>query len=437
MRSEEVDLIIKNCAILPMSRLGMVKEGLIAVKDGAVSYVGDAVSAPELRAENVLEGKGKLAMPGLINCHTHLAMTLFRGLAEDATLKTWLSETIWPLEAKLRPQDVYAGSLLGCLEMIRNGVTCFADMYFYEHKVAEAVEKAGLRAVLASGILEVSDWGRSEKMLKEAVGFAKRYRGYADGRITTSLGPHTVFACSEELLVKVREKASQADVGIHIHIAESKEMAEKIGRESSSSEVELLEKLGFLADDVLAAHCIHLTHEDMAILAKRGVKVVHNPVANLKLAQGVAKVKELMDAGVTVGLGTDGAASNNSLDMFESMKVAALIQKAISGDPSALPSKKVLEMATIRGAKALELEEKVGSLEVGKRADIILIDLKKPNLTPLHDLCASLVYSAHGYDVDSVIVDGEVLMENREVKTLDEEAVMEKAQDAAFSLLKR
>jgi len=434
---EEADLIIKKCMILPMSNINVIQNGLIAVKDGAISYMGDITDAPKFKAEKVLEGSGKLVMPGLIDCHTHLAMTLFRGLAEDVTLRKWLEESIWPLEAKLRPQDVYDGALLGCLEMIKSGITCFADMYFFESKVAEAVEKAGLRAALASGIIEAGSQERGEKMFREAVQFAQEYRKYADGRITTFLGPHTVYTCNQELLKRIREKASRMSVGIHIHIAESKEMAEKVMKNFGFSEVKLLESLQFLSDDVLAAHCIHLKQEDTKILAKRRVKVVHNPVANMKLAQGVAKVKELIEAGVTVGLGTDGPASNNSLDMFESMKVAALLQKVRYKDPTVLPNRRVLEMATINGAKALGLEKQIGSLEIGKRADIILIDLKRPNLTPLHDLCSSLVYSVHGCDVDSVIVDGRLVMEHREVKTLGESEVMEKAEDAAFKLLER
>lgn len=434
---EEADLIVKNCTVLSMSNLGVIKKGLVAVKDGVISYVGSANHAPKIKAEKVLESSGQLAMPGLVNCHTHLAMTLFRGLAEDITLEKWLNEVIWPLEAKLKPRDVYVGALLGCVEMIKNGITCFADMYFFEPKVAEAVERAGLRAALASGIIEANDRERGEKMFREAVEFAEEYQGYADRRITTFLGPHTVFTCSKELLAKIREKASQLGIGIHIHIAESKEMTEKIKKKFGFSEIGLLEKSGFLDDDVLAAHCIHLTREDMTTLVKKGVKVVHSPVANMKLAQGVAKVKELMDNGVTVGLGTDGAASNNSLDMFETMKVTALLQKAHYGDPTVLPSEKVLEMATIKGAETLGLQEKIGSLEVGKQADIILIDLKKPHLTPLHDLFASLVYSVHGCDVDTVIVDGEVLMERYKMQTLDEEEVIEKAREVAFNLLER
>ena len=241
---EEADLVIKNCMILPMSNLGIVEKGLITVKEGAISYVGEVADAPKIKAENVLEARGKLAMPGLINCHTHLAMTLFRGLAEDITLEKWLNDVIWPLEAKLKPKDVYAGTLLGCLEMVKGGVTCFADMYFFEAKVAEAVKRVGLRAVLASGIIEADDWARGKKMFREAVNFAKAYEGYAERRITTFLGPHTVFTCSEELLAKVREKASQLGIGIHIHIAESKDMAEKLRRKTGISEVGFLENLG-------------------------------------------------------------------------------------------------------------------------------------------------------------------------------------------------
>lgn len=435
--SSEADIVIRNCMILPMNNLAIIEKGLIAAKDGAISYVGNIADAPRTQAGKVVEGHGKLALPGLVNCHTHLAMTLFRGLAEDMRLDNWLGDVIWPLEAKLKPRDVYAGALLGCLEMIKNGITCFADMYFFEPEVAKAVGEAGLRAVLASGIIEAGDKERGKEMFQQAVGFAERYQGYANGRITTFLGPHTVFTCDEELLEKVRENASKIGVGIHIHVAESEEMAQRFRKEFGFSEIELLENLGFLGNDVLAAHCVHLTRKDIAILAKRGVKVAHNPVANMKLAQGAAKIKELIEAGVTVGLGTDGAASNNSLDVFEGMKVAALLQKMRYRNPSVLPSRKALEMGTARGADALGLEKKIGSLEAGKRADIILVDLKKPNLTPLHDLFANLVYSAHGCDVDTVIVDGEIVMEERKVKTLDEESVMERARDAAFELLER
>ncbi|MCK4435655.1 amidohydrolase family protein, partial [Candidatus Bathyarchaeota archaeon] len=257
---------------------------------------------------------------------------------------------------------------------------------------------------------------------------------WAEGRITTRLGPHTAYTCTEETLGKIREKASQAGIGIHIHLSELGTTPPYIARKSNLSEVELLENQGFLDDDVLAAHCIHLTTKDITILAKRGVKVAYNPVSNMKLAQGISRVKELIDADITVGLGTDGAASNNSLDMFETMKIAALLQKLHYRDPTILRAREVLRAATIKGAEALGLHNKIGTLEVGKRADIILVDLNRPNLVPLHDIYANLVYSARGCDVDSVIVDGKILMENREVKTLNEEEVIKKAENQALGL---
>jgi len=415
----------------------VVKNGTIAIKNDKISYVGKKSKAPRKRAEKIIDGHGKVAMPGLINCHTHLAMTLFRGIAEDQPLEKWLKQTIWPLETKLKPRDVYDGALLGCLETIKGGTTTFADMYLYEEQVAKAVEKVGLRAVLAQGILEAGVPRRGEKMLRESENFAQKYEGYADGRVTVQLGPHTLYTCSLDLLAKVRQKASDLNVGIHIHLAESEETVNQTKQKHGLTEVELLEKIGFLGSDVLAAHCTHLTQKEMQLLAKRNVKVSYNPVANMKLAQGTARIKDLMDLGVTVGVGTDGPASNNNLDMFQSLKVAALLQKQFYKDPTVLPAQTVLKMATIDGAKALGLEKTVGSLEVGKKADVILLDFKKPHLTPVHDPYANIVYSACGGDVDTVIVDGKILMENRNVKTLDEEEVVLKAQETATNLPKR
>lgn len=434
---EEADLVIKNCTILPMVNSRIIDKGLISIEGGNISYVGSISDAPELKAETVIQGDGKLAMPGLVNCHTHLAMTLFRGFAEDAEVEEWLRNIVWPLEAKLKPRDVYTGSLLGCLEMIRNGITCFADMYFFESKTAQAVEEVGLRAVLASGIIEETDTPQKMTTFHEAVAFARRFQGQADGRITTSLGPHSVSTCSEELLRKIREKASEHGFRIQIHLSESKGSTERTERPQRISETELLEELDFLGGDVLAAHCIHLSPRDMRILARRSVKVAHNPIANLKLASGIAKVEELLDLGITVGLGTDGAASNNSLDMFESMKMASLLQKLKYQDPTALPSQTALRLATIHGAEALGLERIIGSLEIGKKADIILVNMKKANLIPLHDLCANLVYSARGCDVDTAIVNGRIIMSNRKVQTVDEDEVLKKAAEAARELVDR
>ena len=271
----------------------IIKEGIIATKNDKIIYMGKKSKAPRLRAEKIIDGHGKVAMPGLVNCHTHLAMTLFRGIAEDQPLEKWLKETIWPLEAKLKPRDIYDGALLGCLEMIKSGTTTFADMYFHEDQVAKTVEKAGLRAVLAQGILEAGVPRRGEKMLQDSVSFTRKYKGYADGRVTVQLGPHSLYTCSLDMLAKVRQKASELNVGIHIHLAESEETVNETKQKHGLAEVELLERIGFLGSDVLAAHCIHLTEKEMRLLAQHNIKVSYNPVANMKIAQGTAKIKAL------------------------------------------------------------------------------------------------------------------------------------------------
>jgi len=434
---EEADILIRGGTILTMSEKGTIEQGLIAIKNGKITQLRKEAGAPKIKAEKIIDGRGKVATPGLVNCHTHVAMTVFRGIAEDQKLDEWLSKTIWPLEAKLKPKDVYDGALLGCLEMIKSGTTCLADMYFPEEMVAKAVEEAGLRATLSPGLMDVRGEDKGEKQLRESIDFIRKYHGHANGRISACLGPHAAYTCSPDFLTKIREEASKLKVGIHIHLAESKEMMRSVKEKYGFTEVELLERIGFLKSDVLTAHCVYLTQEEMRLVAKHNVKVAYNPVANMKLALGVAKIKDLTDLGVTVGIGTDGPASNNDLDMFGNMKIAALLQKVQYMDPTVLPAQKVLEMATTDGARALGLEKTVGSLEVGKKADIVLLDFRKPHLTPLHNIYANIVYSARGSDVDSVIVDGNILMEEREVKTLDEEEVMERAQKTALDLLTR
>ena len=434
----KADILIRGCTILPMDeKRRVVENGFIAIKNGVITYIGRETDAPSISAEETIDGHGKVAAPGLVNCHTHVPMTIFRGLAEDQKLSRWLGETIWPLEAKLKPGDVYDGALLGCLEMIKSGTTCFADMYFHEDMVAKAVERAGLRAVLAQGVIEAGSSERGEEMLKESVEFARKFHGFADGRVMVRLGPHAVYTCGPSLLTEVRDRASELNVGIHIHLAESKEMVKSVKEKCGFTEVELLESLGFLKPDVLAAHCIYLSEEEMRLMARRGVKVSYNPVVNMKVALGVPKVRDLMSLGVTVGVGTDGPASNNDLDMFDDMRVAALLQKVFYMDSTVLPARRVLQMATIDGARALGLEGSVGSLEVGKRADVILIDFGRPHLTPVHDFFANLVYSARGSDVDTVVVDGKILMVGGDVRTLDEEEVMARARECALDLLTR
>jgi 5-methylthioadenosine/S-adenosylhomocysteine deaminase len=434
---EKVDILIHGCTILPMNGKYFIEDGVIAIKDGKIVFVGKASSATGIKAEKLINAKGKVAMPGLINCHTHAPMTLFRGIAEDKSLDVWLKETIWPLEAKLSAEDIYVGALLGCLEMIKGGTTCFADMYFHEEMVAKAVEQSGIRAALAQGIIEAGNKELGRKMFNESVDFAKKFNGYANGRVKAFLGPHAAYSCSQKLLIEISERASELGVGVHMHLAESKAMLTDFEKKISLSEVELLDEIGFFRSHVLAAHCINLSENDMRILSKHNVHVAYVPVANMKLGLGAAKIKDLIGLGVNVCLGTDGPASNNTLDMFETMKFAALLQKLTYMNPTVLSAYEVLKMATINGAKALGLADEIGSLEIGKRADIILIDFSKPHLKPLHDVFASLVYSARGSDVDTVIVDGKLIMENRHVETLDEKSVIKKAEETASDLLVR
>jgi len=436
---KEVDILIHDCTIITMDqKQPIIEKGFITIENGQIVDVGEKRRAPpSIKAEETINGQGKVALPGLVNCHTHVAMTLFRGVAEDKPLEKWLRETIWPLEAKLKASDVFDGALLGCLEMIKGGTTCFADMYFHEDVIARAVEKAGLRAVLAPGIFEAGDARRGERMLRDAVGFVKGFNGFADGRVKARLGPHALYSCSPRLLRRVREAASRLGVGVHIHLAESAETARSLRSRYGLCEVELLERIGFLRGlNILAAHCIYLSDEEMRLLADRGVCVAYNPVANMKLGMGAPKIDELLRLGVTVGIGTDGPASNNSLDVFESMKAAALLQKVLLKDPAVLSAEAVLRMATIDGARALGLDRAVGSVEVGKRADVILVDFDEPHLVPRHDVYTALVYCARGSDVDTVIVDGRILMEKRGVRTLNEGEVMRKAQRTALRLMR-
>jgi len=411
-----------------------LKRGSVAIEGDKITAVGKDVKE---RADTVIDARGKAVLPGLINAHTHLSMTLLRGVADDMPLLEWLETKIWPIEKNLTAQDCYLGALLGCLEMIKSGTTCFADQYFFMEDVARAVEEAGLRAMLSYGIIELGDPKRRESELRAGEKLVKTCQGAAGERIQTMFGPHAAYTCSPECLMQVKELAKKYKVGIHTHISETRDEVDKIMKKYGKRPVEHLDSIGFLGPEVLAAHCVWLTEREIAIIQKRGVKPVHNPVSNMKIACGVAPVPEMLAAGIPVALGTDGAASNNSLDMFSEMKFAALLSKAHKLDPTALPAQVVLEMATINGAIALGLQDKIGSIEVGKKADIVVADMKKPHLVPLHNVISHLVYSAVGGDVDTVVVDGKVLMRERGVLTLDEDKVLEETQKAVDDLLAR
>ncbi|CEP68344.1 5-methylthioadenosine/S-adenosylhomocysteine deaminase [Moorella glycerini] len=410
-------ILIKDCTIVPISG-PVIEEGVIAINDDRLHYVGPAGGLPPgWQADTIIEAGDKVALPGLVNSHTHAAMTLLRSFADDLPLKQWLEEKIWPREAKLEREDIYWGTKLALLEMIRSGTTTFADMYFHMDAVAEAVVEAGLRACLSQGLIGFQDSGGQR--LATGVSLVKEWHGAGDGRVTTMLGPHAPYTCPPEYLSKVADTAAGLGVGLHIHLAETKEEVENVRAQYGYTPVALAAKLGLFELPTLAAHCVHLTAEEIALLAEKKVGVAHCPESNLKLASGVAPVAEMLAAGVNVAIGTDGAASNNNLDMVAEMRTCALLAKGITGDPTVVPAHQVVIMATLNGARALGLEKEIGTLETGKKADLILINKHQPHLMPPHDVEANLVYAARGSDVDTVIVNGKILMAAGEVKTLD------------------
>jgi 5-methylthioadenosine/S-adenosylhomocysteine deaminase len=432
-------LLIKNALVITMeSPESIYPDGIVAVEGNRIVHAGEK---EKLQAgflpEKVIDGTGMIALPGFVNCHTHAAMTLFRGYADDLPLMEWLQKKIWPAEAGLQKEDIYWGTLLCCLEMIRSGTTTFADMYFHMEQAALAVEKSGLRASLARGMvgaLSAPGFGEPPP-LEQNLEFARKWHGAAGGRITVMLGPHAPYTCPPDFLKKVIEAARKHNLGIHIHLAETVQEVIDIRSRYGKTPVRLMYDLGMFEAPVLAAHCVHLDEEEVEILAAHKVGVAHNPQSNLKLASGIAPVAKLLAAGAVVGLGTDGAASNNNLDMLEEMRTAALLQKAVAGDPRVLPAYTALAMATVNGAKALGLEREVGVLKPGYRADVILLNAHRPHLYPRHDPVAHLVYSASGGDVATVLVDGEILMENGKVLTVDEEEILAKAEECAKRLV--
>ncbi|MEM1689740.1 MAG: amidohydrolase family protein [Candidatus Hadarchaeales archaeon] len=426
-------ILIKNVQIVTCNPRNEVFRGDILIEENRIAKLGDVRE----KTDYVINGKRKVALPGFINAHTHLAMTLFRGIADDMELMSWLTEKIWPLEMKLKRDDVYWGALLGCVEMIKSGTTCFVDQYFFMDAVAKAIEETGMRGFISHGIIDLGDEEKREKDIREAVRIVKDFHGKADGRILTMFGPHAPYSCSRECLLEIKDLARKFKVGIMIHLAESEKDVQNTISFQGEKPIEFLQNIGFLGPEILAAHCVQVSKEEAETLKKNDVKVAHNPQSNLKLASGIAPIWDFIKRGITVAIGTDGAASNNNLDMFEEIRTCSLLAKVKAGNPTVVDAMTALRIGTINGAKAVGLEREIGSIEIGKKADIILVDLRKPHLTPLHNVVSNLVYSASGCDVCTVIVNGRIIMEDRHILTVDEEQVIEKAQQVAEDLVSR
>ncbi|MBU2559479.1 amidohydrolase family protein [archaeon] len=424
-----MDVLIKNGLVLTMDkRRRILKNTSIGITDGKITDIAEDLKG---EADFVIDASDKIVMPGLINAHTHLPMTLLRGMADDLPLDKWLNEEIWPIEAQLEAKHVYAGALLGCLEMIQSGTTCFNDMYFFMDEVARSCKETGIRGCISHAMFDFGDTSKIPEMLGHGKDNISKYK---NGLVRAFVAPHAPYTCSQELLLKAKELAEENETRLHIHIAESQKEVNDSIEQKGAPPFEYLDKIGFLDENVIAVHSVWASEKEIGIMKKRGVKVAHNPISNMKLASGVAPVPEYLKKGICVALGTDGAASNNNLSMFSEMKTCALLHKISNMDPSTVPAYSVLESATINGARALGMEEEIGSIEVGKTADIILVNLKSANMTPLTNPVSHIVYAAKGSDVNSVIVDGRILMQDRELRTLDLEDVLKFANEEARKL---
>ena len=420
MAGEKVDLIVRDGLVLTLDQEGRkIEAGAVAVKDGRILALGPEEELRGYEAAEVLEAKGGLIMPGLINCHTHAAMTLFRGMADDLPLMDWLQNHIFPAEAKLCPEFIETGTTLACAEMIRGGVTTFVDMYLWEDTVAQATDRAGLRALVGEVLYDFPSphYGELDSGFDFTADLIAQYKDHP--RISVMIMPHALYTCSPSLLKKAWALSEEKGAGLHIHLSESAFETKQVEDAYGRRPVEHMESLGLLSDRVLVAHAVDLNSEEISILAEQGVRAAHCPESNMKLASGVARLPEMLAAGIPVGLGTDGAASNNDLSMLGEMRSCALIHKVTEMDPTAAPAPQVLALATGAAAHAVGLGSETGSLEVGKKADIIVLDLDRPHMVPLFSPESHLAYTALPSDVRHTVVDGRVLMADRELKTID------------------
>ncbi len=422
----KADIFFYNGPIMTCAAAdGIIESGFLAVKDGLIADTGklDQTELEQYPAHEKIDLRGNLLMPGLVNAHNHAAMTLFRGLADDLPLMEWLHKYIFPVEQKLTFDWVYWGSKLACLEMIASGTTSFVDMYLFAEAVAQAVEDTGMRALVGEALYDFPspNYGPAEQGFQYTRDLAQKWRN--NPKIQIAIEPHAPYTCSPKLLKSCRDVAEEMDIPILTHLSETAHEVQEIQQKYNMTPVQYLKNNGLLYDRTRAAHVVHVTPWEMELLAEAGVSVVHLPESNMKLASGAAPLLELKEYGITLGLGTDGCASNNNLDMLQEMDSAAKLQKLVNEDPTALPAMEVVNMATQQSAQIMNLADKVGSLTVGKQADLIIIDFNQPHLTPVYDYFSHVVYAASGADVISTMVAGKWLMRDRQFQEIDVEEV--------------
>lgn len=434
-----MNILINNGIILPMNASNEEQpyfKGYVGIEGERIAFVSsdrEKAKAFYLSHDNCLrmDASDKIVMPGLINTHTHVAMALLRGISDDVPLMEWLEQHIWPIEGKMGYQEVYDGARLGILEMLMGGTTTFVDMYPYEEAVAEAAESAGIRALVSPCPMDFrmehfeNDWRQVQKR-------------FSDSRLIKMwMGPHAIYTLSGEHLQRSISLSKELGVGSHVHLAETQTEQNNCMAQHGMSPTEYLEKEGLFSTKTLAAHCVVMSDHDIEILAKNDVSVAHNPQSNMKLASGIAPVKKMLDAGVNVSIGTDGASSNNDLDMWEEMRTASLLQKVSTLDPCAIPAYTALKMATVNGAKAIGREGELGVLTKGAFADILLVNIEKPHLYPHTNLISELVYSTHASDVDTVIINGRIVVKERNCLSMNAQEVCVTAQKHIDTLMSK
>ena len=426
------DLLVTGGLVLSLDDgIGTVKNGAVAVKGDTIAAVGHSEELHKTAAVKIIDACGGIIMPGLINTHTHAAMTLFRGLADDLPLMTWLNDHIFPAESKLTDEAVYWGSLLACAEMIRSGTTCFCDMYLFEDAVARAAADAGIRALVGEVLFDFPspNYGPLEKGLAYTESLIGKWASHP--LVSVAVEPHSPYLCAPQLLKEARDLATYHHVPLITHLSETRSEVAQIKERYGRTPVRHLADLGVLSKNLVAAHCVVLTDEDMALLNEYDVKVSHNPESNMKLASGIAPVPELLARGICVGLGTDGCASNNNLDLFSEMDTAAKLHKVNTLDPTITDAATVLRMATTSAARALGMKHLIGSLRPGKKADLIVIDTRKPHLIPMYNPESHIVYAVRGNDVSTTIINGRVVMEQGKLSTIDMDRVAGKVETIA------
>lgn len=424
--SETTSILIKNPIIID----DKITRSSILIEDNTIRSISKDLNDSD--AEVVIDASDKIAMPGLVNTHSHVAMTLLRGVGDDQALQTWLNDYIWPREANLNEELVYAGSRLAMAEMIKTGTTMFNDMYFYMQQTACAVDESGIRATLGFGMIDLFDEEKRKSELKSASKLIKDSHNTANGRIKVSVAPHAPNTCSAELIEESVKLAKNNNLKLHIHVSETQDEINTITESQGMTPFNYLDSLGALYEDTIAAHGVWSSSDEIPLLAERGVTISHNPSSNMKLASGIAPVSQYLGSGVNVTIGTDGVSSNNNLDMFSEMKLTALLQKVNTLDPQVLKTRETFNMTTRNGAKALGVD--TGEIKEDKLADIILVRTNAPHMVPLTDPLSNIVYAALGSDVDTVICDGKILMENRNLTTLNEKEIIEDAKIAAKEL---